>query len=100
VEFRILGPVEVRTDGRAVPLGGAKPRAARALLPRVDNAMDAVAVGVACIVASGRPFETIPPGPSWPRRDLDAPGRIRTCDLSLRRRALYPLSYGRLAEAA
>ena len=25
-----------------------------------------------------------------------APGRIRTCDLSLRRRALYPLSYGRL----
>jgi TrwC relaxase len=24
-----------------------------------------------------------------------APGRIRTCDLSLRRRALYPLSYGR-----
>ncbi len=25
----------------------------------------------------------------------DAPGRIRTCGLSLRRRALYPLSYGR-----
>src|SRR6476620_8047567 len=25
----------------------------------------------------------------------NAPGRIRTCDLSLRRRALYPLSYGR-----
>jgi hypothetical protein len=25
----------------------------------------------------------------------DAPGKIRTCDLSLRRRALYPLSYGR-----
>jgi hypothetical protein len=24
-----------------------------------------------------------------------APGRIRTCGLSLRRRALYPLSYGR-----
>jgi integrase len=24
-----------------------------------------------------------------------APGRIRTCDLALRRRALYPLSYGR-----
>ena len=24
-----------------------------------------------------------------------APGKIRTCDLSLRRRALYPLSYGR-----
>ena len=25
----------------------------------------------------------------------DAPGTIRTCDLSLRRRTLYPLSYGR-----
>ena len=24
-----------------------------------------------------------------------APGMIRTCDLSLRRAALYPLSYGR-----
>ncbi len=30
----------------------------------------------------------------------DTPGRIRTCDLSLRRRALYPLSYGRLATSA
>src|SRR6202790_4183784 len=29
-----------------------------------------------------------------PRID-SAPGKIRTCDLSLRRRALYPLSYGR-----
>ena len=26
---------------------------------------------------------------------ISAPGRIRTCDLALRRRALYPLSYGR-----
>jgi hypothetical protein len=25
----------------------------------------------------------------------NAPGRIRTCGLALRRRALYPLSYGR-----
>ena len=25
----------------------------------------------------------------------DTPGQVRTCDLSLRRRALYPLSYGR-----
>src|SRR5439155_7144989 len=25
----------------------------------------------------------------------DAPGKIRTCDLCLRRAALYPLSYGR-----
>jgi hypothetical protein len=28
-----------------------------------------------------------------------APGRIRTCDLALRRRALYPLSYGRWQSA-
>ena len=27
--------------------------------------------------------------------EVDAPGRIRTCGLALRRRALYPLSYGR-----
>ncbi len=30
------------------------------------------------------------------RENPDAPGPIRTADLSLRRRALYPLSYGRL----
>ena len=29
------------------------------------------------------------------QRFFYAPGKIRTCDLSLRRRALYPLSYGR-----
>ena len=29
------------------------------------------------------------------RRSSHAPGRIRTCGLALRRRALYPLSYGR-----
>ena len=29
------------------------------------------------------------------RAFADAPGRNRTCDLSLRRRTLYPLSYGR-----
>ena len=29
------------------------------------------------------------------RRPSHAPGRIRTCGLALRRRALYPLSYGR-----
>ena len=28
-------------------------------------------------------------------RGRGAPGRNRTCDLALRRRALYPLSYGR-----
>ena len=30
------------------------------------------------------------------RRDDDAPGRNRTCDLALRRRTLYPLSYRRV----
>ncbi|MDX6486491.1 MAG: hypothetical protein QOF43_1644 [Gaiellaceae bacterium] len=33
--------------------------------------------------------------PGDPPATLDAPGRNRTCDLALRRRALYPLSYGR-----
>ena len=32
MEFGILGPLEVRADGRAVPLGGAKPRAVLAVL--------------------------------------------------------------------
>jgi DNA-binding SARP family transcriptional activator len=32
VEFRILGPLEVRAGGRAVPVPGAKPRAVLALL--------------------------------------------------------------------
>jgi DNA-binding SARP family transcriptional activator len=32
MEFGILGPLEVRADGRTVPLGGAKPRAVLAVL--------------------------------------------------------------------
>jgi len=32
MEFRILGPIEVVKDGRAVPLGGPRPRALLALL--------------------------------------------------------------------
>ena len=35
------------------------------------------------------------PNPAPAKANLHAPGKIRTCDLSLRRRALYPLSYGR-----
>ena len=34
-------------------------------------------------------------GPEFDLEQIGAPGRIRTSDLSLRRRALYPLSYGR-----
>ena len=37
------------------------------------------------------------PGRRIVRRPVDAPGTNRTCDLSLRRAALYPLSYGRPA---
>jgi DNA-binding SARP family transcriptional activator len=32
MEFRILGPLEVSSEGRAVDLGGAKPRALLAML--------------------------------------------------------------------
>ena len=35
------------------------------------------------------------PGRRAARAERSAPGRIRTCGLPLRRRALYPLSYGR-----
>ncbi len=40
--------------------------------------------------------------PNWlhQRHPASAPGKIRTCDLSLRRRALYPLSYGRQGRLA
>jgi DNA-binding SARP family transcriptional activator len=37
VEFGILGPLEVRADGRAVPLGGVKPRALLAVLALHPN---------------------------------------------------------------
>jgi DNA-binding SARP family transcriptional activator len=38
MEFRVLGPLEVRADGRTVPLGGPKPRALLgALLLHVDE---------------------------------------------------------------
>jgi hypothetical protein len=30
----------------------------------------------------------------WPKIEVGDPGRIRTCDLQLRRLLLYPLSYG------
>src|SRR5262249_39779658 len=33
--------------------------------------------------------------PPFPAASTSAPGRNRTCGLSLRRRTLYPLSYGR-----
>ncbi len=33
----------------------------------------------------------------WPLFFVGAPSRIRTCGLPLRRRTLYPLSYGRVS---
>ena len=38
VEFGLLGPVEVRHDGRVLPLGGMRPRAVLALLLLADGA--------------------------------------------------------------
>ena len=40
-------------------------------------------------------FDSQPAGSRNDFRRQSAPGRNRTCDLALRRRALYPLSYGR-----
>jgi DNA-binding SARP family transcriptional activator len=34
MQYRVLGPLEVRDDGRSVPLAGAKQRALLALLPK------------------------------------------------------------------
>jgi DNA-binding SARP family transcriptional activator len=48
MQFGILGPLEVRADGRSVPLGGAKPRAALALLAlHANQAVSAERVAVA-----------------------------------------------------
>ena len=43
--------------------------------------------------ASQRTKKTVP---KWYCLFVGAPGRIRTCDLPVRSRALYPLSYGRV----
>ncbi len=48
MEFAILGPLEVRTDAGAVPLGGAKPRALlAALLLHPNEPVEAEALAVA-----------------------------------------------------
>ena len=47
-----------------------------------------------------RPPRSPPPGRDEPGGGRSAPGRSRTCDLSLRRRLLYPLSYWGRASSA
>ena len=42
VEFRVLGPLEVRVDGRSVPLGAAKQRLVLAALLADANAVVSV----------------------------------------------------------
>jgi putative phosphoesterase len=56
------------------------------------------AEGLDRVAGSGQPIEDLRVVDLWPGCTSSAPGRIRTCGLSLRRRALYPLSYGRLAK--
>ena len=48
----------------------------------------------ASLTLLARPTHASKPNPHS-RGAVHAPGRNRTCDLALRRRALYPLSYGR-----
>jgi hypothetical protein len=45
--------------------------------------------------SEGAPEEVVMPTEGGRTSEGSAPGRNRTCDLALRRRALYPLSYGR-----
>src|SRR5262245_41121571 len=69
-------------------------------LPKAQQNL--VALDAAGAADSERSNGPVLPRSNWSRTRLrrakkwSAPGVIRTRDLSLRRRALYPLSYGRL----
>src|SRR5262249_25680096 len=61
---------------------------------RVLAAMLRVLADLLADLGCGQPFRHV--GIVAAGKDGGAPGMIRTCDLCLRRAALYPLSYGRL----
>jgi hypothetical protein len=66
-------------------------RLALVMIPLSTAAGIIAAIGGVCTCGGGGH------GPSMSARhpSVSAPGTIRTCDLPLRRRTLYPLSYGR-----
>jgi Phage integrase family len=74
--------------------------AADRLRDLVNGADLAAPIGTKAVEATGERSRLTAGSRTTQGLATNAPGRIRTCDLSLRRRALYPLSYGRLAEGA
>ena len=81
VEFGILGPLEVRAAGRAVPLGGSKPRALLALLllhPNEPVSADALAVALWGEEAPARSTKTVHVHVSRLRKALGDPDALTT----------------------
>ena len=81
MQFGILGPLEVRADGRSVPLGGAKPRAALALLAlHANQAVSAERVAVALWGEDAPPsaVKTVQVYVSRLRKALGDPGVLLT----------------------
>ena len=79
------------------PYGNAFRHGLVSKLPRLRLASEpysrqSLETGSLCRRACQRTKKTVP---KWYCLFVGAPGRIRTCDLPVRSRALYPLSYGR-----
>src|SRR3954462_580313 len=77
MEFGILGPLEVRADGRSVALGGAKPRAVLAMLAlHANEPVSAERVAVALWGEDAPPsaVKTVQVYVARLRKALDGPG--------------------------
>src|SRR5215208_5677026 len=81
MQFGILGPLEVRADGRMVPLGGAKPRAVLAVLAlHANQPMSAERLAVALWGENVPPsaVKTVQVYVARLRKALDEPDRLVT----------------------
>jgi predicted ATPase/DNA-binding SARP family transcriptional activator len=81
MEFGILGPLEVRADGRAVPLGGVKPRAVLAVLAlHANRPVSAERLAVALWGEDAPPsaVKTVQVYVARLRKALDDPDRLVT----------------------
>src|SRR3954453_20490420 len=81
MEFGILGSLEVRADGRAVPLGGVKPRAVLAVLAlHANRPVSAERLAVALWGEDAPPgaFKTVQVHIARLRKALDDPDRLVT----------------------
>src|SRR3954467_8049519 len=81
MQFGILGPLEVRADGRAVPLGGVKPRAVLAMLALHANqpvSAERLAVALWGEDAPSSAVKTVQVYVARLRKTLDDPDRLVT----------------------